>query len=230
MGKIKSQVQFRQSYNYLYYMIINLEYRDGMNGMMESHPVEADSEKSTIVGRVIAYNSMSKELRTMNGDKFQEIILPGALDVSLSDASNDILALVEHDTSKLLGRRSSGTLTLESRADGLYATILVPDTSYGEDLLALATRGDIKGFSFGFTNPVSRNYSKDGIKIREISKLDLKEVSIVASPAYNETALGLRNEDFVEETKKEEVVTTPAKSDKDIETEFRFRFLSLTHI
>jgi HK97 family phage prohead protease len=200
----------------------SLEYR--AYDMMD---VKVDKEKRIIQGRAVVYNSMSNELRTSNGDKFKEIIQPGALSNSL--ANNDILAFKEHNPEMLLGRKSAGTLMLEDRNDGLYVSINIPETSYGEDTLVSAMRGDLKGFSFGFNSPKARSYSKSGEKIREISSLNLREVSIVANPAYNETSLSVvRSEDFVEEIKEENKVVIENKQ-QDNETNLRFKFISLTH-
>lgn len=215
-----------------------LEYRS--YDMMDA---KVDKEKRIIQGRAVVYNSMSNELRTSNGDKFKEIIQPGALSLSLE--RNDILAFKEHNPEMLLGRKSAGTLMLEDRNDGLYVTINVPETSYGEDTLISAMRGDLKGFSFGFNNPKTKSYSRSGEKIREISSMNLREVSVVANPAYSETSLNVRSEDFVEETKEEtkepterSVVIDAAlknitdmmlKKDDIKEYEYRFKFISLTH-
>jgi HK97 family phage prohead protease len=201
---------------------------------------KVDKDKRIIQGRAVVYNSMSNELRTSNGDKFKEIIQPGALSDSL--ASNDILAFKEHNPEMLLGRKSAGTLMLEDRADGLYVSINVPETSYGEDTLISAMRGDLKGFSFGFNSPKAKTYSRSGEKIREISSLNLREVSIVANPAYNETSLSVRSEDFVEEPIERSVVIAEAlkkitdmmekkdeKKDNSKECEYRFKFITLTH-
>ena len=210
--------------------------------------VKVDKTQRIIEGRAVVYNSMSNELRTSTGDKFREIIQPGALTDSL--ASNDILAYKEHNPAMLLGRKSAGTLMLEDRNDGLYVRINVPDTSYGQDTLVSAERGDLKGFSFGFNSPKTKSYSRSGEKIREISSLNLREVSIVSNPAYNETTLSVvRSEDFVEETKEEtkeptersvvidealKKITDMIEKKDDIkddskEYEYRFKFISLTH-
>lgn len=180
----------------------NLEYR-----AMVMDGISADEKGNTITGRAIAYNKMSNELRTMSGDTFFEVILPTATKQSI--ANNDILAFKEHNPEMLLGRKSAGTLSLEQRNDGLYVKINVPNTSYGRDTMESAKRGDLKGFSFGFNKPVARTYTnKDNMKIREISSMDLREVSVVSSPAYNDTTLAVRSEDFV----KEEIVGfDPAK-------------------
>jgi hypothetical protein len=199
----------------------SLEYR--AYDMMD---VKVDKEKRIIQGRAVVYNSMSNELRTTNGDKFKEMIRAGALTDSL--VNNDIMAFKEHNPAMLLGRKSAGTLMLEDRNDGLYVSINIPETSYGEDTLVSAMRGDLKGFSFGFNSPKAKTYSRSGEKIREISSLNLREVSIVANPAYNETTLSVvRSEDFVEETKEPTVVIE--NKQQDDETNLRFKFISLTH-
>ena len=175
----------------------NMEYR--AYDMMD---VNVDQEKRVITGRAVVYNSMSNGLRTTTGDKFREVIMPGALKDSISN--NDILAFKEHNPAYLLGRKSAGTLSMEDRADGLYVRIDIPETSYGNDTLASAKRGDLKSFSFGFNSPRSKNYVRSGEKIREIYNMNLREISIVANPAYSETTLSvMRNEDFVENLDKE---------------------------
>ena len=198
-----------------------LEYRS--YDMMDA---KVDKEKRIIQGRAVVYNSMSNELRTSNGDKFKEIIQPGALSLSLE--RNDILAFKEHNPEMLLGRKSAGTLMLEDRNDGLYVTINVPETSYGEDTLISAMRGDLKGFSFGFNNPKTKAIAALEKKIREISSMNLREVSVVANPAYSETSLNVRSEDFVEETK-EPVQVVIENKQQDNETNLRFKFITLTH-
>lgn len=187
--------------------------------------VKVDAEGKTITGRAIAYNKMSNELRTASGDKFYEKILPGAVEYSM--ANNDILAYKEHNPEMILGRKSAGTLKLEHRNDGLYATIDVPNTSYGRDTLESAKRGDIKGFSFGFNKPTTRNYMEDGMKIREISNMDLREISVVSNPAYNDTTLSVRSEDWVEENKQPETTKRDDVKAKDLE--YRQKMIELNH-
>jgi HK97 family phage prohead protease len=219
----------------------NLEYRG--YGMED---VKVNKEARTIEARAVVYNSMSNTLRTNNGTEFREIIKPGALTDSM--AKNDVLAFKEHNPVYLLGRKSAGTLQMEDRADGLYVKIDIPQTSYGDDTLISAARGDLTGMSFGFNNAVSKNSKKGTDMIREISSLNLREVSIVASPAYPEAGItAMRNEDFieeevtpiVEEKREEPIVEQKAeqkvepvleqKRDMSKEYELKFKFLSLTH-
>jgi HK97 family phage prohead protease len=173
-------------------METNLEYR-----AFNLENVSTDENKKTITGRAIVYNSLSNKLRTSTGDFFREMVMPGALTDCIE--RNDILALAHHNQDQVLGRKSAGTLTLEDRADGLYATIDCPDTSFGKDTLISAKRGDLKGFSFGFRPIKQRTFSRDGEKIRELTAIDCREISVVGNPAYNETTLACRNEDFVDE-------------------------------
>lgn len=120
---------------------------------------------------------------------FSESIRPGAFRDSLA-AGADVLALVDHDPSRLLARRSSGTLRLEEDARGLRFEIDLPDTSLGRDLLALAERRDLGGMSFGFRAQKERWPRPN---VRELHAVELVEVSVVqAFPAYAQTSVAAR--------------------------------------
>ena len=64
--------------------------------------------------------------------------------------AGDVLALMDHDTAKVLARTRSKTLRLAEDTRGLAFDLDVPGTSVGNDVLALAERGDLGGMSFGF--------------------------------------------------------------------------------
>jgi len=122
---------------------------------------------------------------------FSETIKPGAFSASL--ASNaDVLALADHDASKVLARTKSGTLRLAEDTRGLKFELDIPDTSAGRDILALAQRGDLGGCSFGFTVPEGGDHwSGDR---RELRNVVLHEISIVsAHPAYPQTSVQARS-------------------------------------
>lgn len=127
------------------------------------------------------------------GGVFQETIAPGAFANSIRTKA-DILALVDHDPTRVLGRTRSGTLALAEDAKGLHFDISVPDTQTGRDLLALAERGDIGGMSFGFhvVDDV-----RDGDH-RELRAVDLLEISVVlAWPAYEGTVVNARARSYM---------------------------------
>jgi uncharacterized protein len=118
---------------------------------------------------------------------FVERILPGAFSNSLR-LGCDILALLDHDQTKLLARTKSGSLKLSEDSKGLAFSLDVPATSIGNDVLELARTSNLGGMSFGFTVP------KDGERWtgtkRELRAVNLLEVSVVSSwPAYPQTSV-----------------------------------------
>jgi HK97 family phage prohead protease len=119
---------------------------------------------------------------------FVETIAPGAFRASLA---GDVLALMDHDGGKVLGRTKSGTLRLTEDSRGLAFSLDLPDTQAGRDVLALAERGDLGGMSFGFTVPSGGEaWSGDRRTLRAVA---LKEISVVSAwPAYPDTTLALR--------------------------------------
>jgi HK97 family phage prohead protease len=135
----------------------------------------------TFTGYAAIYNSASEPL------PFREKIAPGAFTRSLR-ARNDIKLLWNHDSGQVLGSTRAGTLRLEETAKGLLATADLPDTNMGRDAAYLIKRGDIDSMSFGFSVPAGGDsWSADGSE-RTLESVRLHEVSIVAFPAYSETA------------------------------------------
>ena len=121
---------------------------------------------------------------------FTETIRAGAFRASL-DAGRDVLGLVDHDPGRLLARTSSGTLRLAEDGRGLSFSLDVPDTQLGRDVLALATRGDLGGMSFGFRVQDEAWPAKDQ---RELRAVELVEISVVhAWPAYAQTSVSARS-------------------------------------
>jgi HK97 family phage prohead protease len=120
---------------------------------------------------------------------FVETIAPGAFASSLAKRG-DVLALVDHDPGRMLARTKSGTLRLSEDKRGLAFDLDVPSTSVGNDVLALAERGDLGGMSFAFS--VTRE--KWDKARRTLEAVDLHEISIVQSwPAYPDTLVQARS-------------------------------------
>jgi HK97 family phage prohead protease len=120
---------------------------------------------------------------------FTETIRAGAFAKSLASGA-DILALVDHDPSRLLGRTSSGTLRLSEDSRGLAFSLDLPDTQAGRDVLALAERGDLGGMSFGFS-ATDEKWIGDR---RELRAVNLFEISVVSAwPAYGGTTVTARS-------------------------------------
>jgi Escherichia/Staphylococcus phage prohead protease len=119
---------------------------------------------------------------------FTETIAAGAFASSLS---RDILALLDHDPTRVLARTKSKTLRLSEDTRGLAFDLDVPDTSHGRDVLALAERGDLGGMSFGFI--VAKDGEHWNGNKRELRAVDLREISVVSAwPAYDGTIVNAR--------------------------------------
>ncbi|WP_170005041.1 HK97 family phage prohead protease [Pseudopontixanthobacter vadosimaris] len=119
---------------------------------------------------------------------FRERIAPGAFRSALT---GDILALLDHDHGKVLGRTRTGSLTLKEDTRGLAFALDLPDTAAGRDVLALAERGDLGGMSFGFTVP-DGGEEWEG-RTRTLRTIGLREISVVSAwPAYEGTEIALR--------------------------------------
>ena len=123
---------------------------------------------------------------------FQESIRGGAFRDSLA-SGRDVLALQDHDPTKLLGRTRSGTLKLAEDSRGLHFDLALPDTAIGRDILALAERADLGGMSFGFRTPAGGDSWNAAGDQRELRAVELHEISVVhAFPAYSQTTVSAR--------------------------------------
>lgn len=145
---------------------------------------EVRAEGRKLVGYAATFNH---EARIAD---FSETVKPGAFRATIADG-HDILALVDHDRSRVLARTKSGTLRLSEDERGLRFELDVPDTTAGRDVLAMAARGDLGGCSFGFTVPDGGDHWT-GDK-RELRAVHLAEVSVInAWPAYEGTSVQAR--------------------------------------
>src|ERR1700733_14367879 len=86
----------------------------------------------TVSGRGITYNALSKNMG------FREKVQPGSLTIDPS-----MKCLWSHDSSQIPGTVRSGTMTIDDRADGLYYSVSLPNTTLGRDVQTLLERGDI---------------------------------------------------------------------------------------
>lgn len=120
-----------------------------------------------------------------------EEIAPGAFDNTLS---NDIRALINHDTNLVLGRNKAGTLELKVDSRGLWGSIRInPKDTDAVNLYERVKRGDVDQCSFGFNIlKESTDFRDDGTVKWTIEEIDLHEVSVVTFPAYENTGVQAR--------------------------------------
>jgi hypothetical protein len=122
---------------------------------------------------------------------FTETIRHGAFSGTLARSNSDVLALVDHDMTRLLARQKSGTLRLVEDGRGLAFDLDLPSTGLANDILEMTRRGDIGGMSFGFRTIADEWPAADR---RELVTAELVEISIVHSfPAYSGTTVNARN-------------------------------------
>lgn len=145
-----------------------------------------DGEKLSIEGFFAVFNS--------NYDippGLSESIAPGAFTNSLS---NDIRALINHDTTLVLGRTKANTLQLREDSHGLWGHIDInPNDVDAMNLYERVKRGDVDQCSIGF------NIRSEDTEIKEngdihwtIKDVELFEVSCCTFPAYEETNISAR--------------------------------------
>lgn len=141
--------------------------------------------------RVSGYASIYGE-ETDIGGMFREEIAPGAFRSALQ-RNDDVVFLVNHDGLPL-ARTRSGTLKLVEDERGLRIDAEL-DTS-DPDVRAIVPkmkRGDMDKMSFAFI-PERQSWDDSGVMPkRTIQDLRLYDVSIVTTPAYNGTEIGLRS-------------------------------------
>lgn len=169
-----------------------------------------DDEKMIVEGYALRFNTLSNDL-----GGFVETISPEALkEADLSD----VRCLIDHDSSKVLGRTTSETLELKIDDEGLYFRAQLPNTTYAKDLYENIRLGNINQCSFGFIldedGDEFEKREEDGLFKRTLRKIkSLFDVSIVTYPAYNDTSVepALRS---IEKIKQEEIDAMKAEQEK----------------
>lgn len=153
-----------------------------------SREIRALATELRAQGRKLTGYAATFGTQTRIADTFTETVAPGAFAASLA-SGRDVLALVDHDPARILGRTRSRSLRLSEDSRGLAFEIDLPDTQTGRDMLALAERGDLGGMSFGFS---AVDEHRDGDR-RELRAVDLHEISVVSAwPAYPDTVVQAR--------------------------------------
>ena len=147
-----------------------LEVREGESG-----------DGMTLTGYAALFNSWSEDL-----GGFREQIAPGAFKRSLK-SRNDVKLLWNHETGEVLGSTRAGTLRLTEDERGLRVEASLPDTQRGRDAKVLIERGDVSGFSFGFSVAERGDTWNSEGNERTLKAVRLFEVSLTPFPAYTST-------------------------------------------
>jgi HK97 family phage prohead protease len=174
----------------------------------------ASNSAFELAGLAAAYNKLSGDL-----GGFRERIAPGAFTRALA-STPDVLCTINHDISKLLGRTTSGTLSLSDSPEGLrFVCKLDPAQQSHKDLYASVKRGDMSECSFAFS-PADGGDKWDDAKDergqrfsrRTLTNLNLFDVAVVTRPAYpGSTNVGARSS----------AVVVPARLQVSLEEQYR---------
>ena len=180
----------------------------------------------TVEGYVNAVERNSKPLHSRMGGDFIERICKGAFFDALK-RNDDVHVLLNHDVSRDLGSMRQGNLELEEDNIGLHARAEITDPEVIED----ARHGNLVGWSFGFHDiDVDRSCTEDGLPLRKVRALDLREVSILNRkkiPAYDGTLIMARaeddyqfiGEDFVDDVETEDQTTEEQAEERSVNEE-----------
>lgn len=112
----------------------------------------------------------------------------------------DIRALIDHETRLVLGRNKAGTLELKEDTHGLWGKIKInPNDVDAMNLYERVKRGDVDQCSFGFEIlSEETDFREDRSVHWTIREVKLYEVSVVTFPAYEETSVAARKNDYAE--------------------------------
>lgn len=124
-----------------------------------------------------------------------ESIDPHAFDDTVG---GDVRALINHDTTLVLGRTKAGTLELKVDSRGLWGRVKVnQNDGDAMNLYSRIERGDVDQCSFGFDIlEEDTEFRDDGSAHWTIKKVELYEVSPVTFPAYEDTSVSARKRDY----------------------------------
>jgi HK97 family phage prohead protease len=150
---------------------------------------------------------------------FREQVKPGAFQRVLSE-SPDTIGCFNHDWNIVLGRTTSGTLSLQETSSGLdYEIEINPDDPEAMSVYAKVARGDVSQSSFAFRVEKEEwmyppENSKD-LPLRSITEIsELYDVCPATFGAYPQTTAAVRSK-FQTET--EEPVLQPQAASSDAE-------------
>ena len=129
----------------------------------------ADTERRIIAGKIVPYESV--------GNTSAGPVMFAKDSIDIGDPGK-IKMLMQHKADKPVGRMQK----FNKAEDGIYASFKISASMQGQDALVLAAEDLISGMSVG-VEVIKSQQKKDYIYV---TKAQLKEVSLVESPAFTE--------------------------------------------
>lgn len=166
-------------------MTTDIEFRGGI-------PAEIRADDDGAI-KVSGYAAVFHQVTDIGG-YFREKILPGAFRDAIG--KDDVVFLINHDGLPL-ARTRSGTLRLSEDSHGLkIETELDAEDPDVRSIVGKMKRGDLDSMSFAFSmrNGTQTWDESQDPPLRTIERVGgLHDVSIVTTPAYDGTEIGLRS-------------------------------------
>jgi uncharacterized protein len=131
-------------------------------------------------GMACPYNRPSQ---TLPENRRCEIINRGAFAESIN--KDNVRADIHHDATRTFATTADGSLRIHEKADGLYATMLIPDSNLGRDIVADVQTGRLRAMSIAYNRTTMESYMSNGQRI--LCKARLTGVAICRCPAYPQT-------------------------------------------
>lgn len=161
----------------------------------ETRDLSFDDKSLKVSGYVNKAGSYS-QVMSADGTPFRETILPQAF-VEAVATEDPIDFYAEHNDQKLLATTVNHSLTLRADDKGLYMEAQILDTNDGRDTYELIKSGVITSMSFGFIVldddwDMTGDRFDDGVPLRTVKEIILKEVSAVRFPAYLSSSIEAR--------------------------------------
>jgi HK97 family phage prohead protease len=155
----------------------------------------SDSGDPIIDGYATVYDHPYDVMGGIRSGGWSEIIARGAADKSIAEL-DDVFTFFDHEGLPL-GRRSAGTLILDSDKLGLHS-VTMPDTrsTYSMEIVTRIDRRELDAMSFAF-QVVKQEWNSDYTE-RTITEVKLYDVSVVSFPANPATVVQLRAEPSAE--------------------------------
>lgn len=156
--------------------------------------MEVDIENRSITGYGIVFNSDSTPMPFWDDrtGKIYEVVEQITPDSLKGADMRDVISAFNHDFDKVLGRTTSGTMSITTDKKGVKYRTKAPQTTYANDVIELLKRGDLTGSSFVFSMDWDEGYKMeeraDGTIVAIPKKIKrVYEMGPVISPAYPET-------------------------------------------
>ena len=147
---------------------------------------ESDDGSINVEGYAAVFDS-----ETVIGGKWRESIARGAFTEAVQ--RDDVVFLINH-TGLPLARTRSGTLELSEDDKGLkIRASLDPSDPDVRSIVPKMKRGDLDKMSFAFVPTRQKWSDAEDMPQRTITEAELHDVSIVTTPAYEATSIGLRS-------------------------------------